>query len=72
MRDTRASLGAAWAAFALHPYAADGAYVNFMMEEGQARVQSAYRDNYQRLAAIKAKYDPKNFFRVNQSIRPAH
>jgi FAD/FMN-containing dehydrogenase len=46
------------------------AYVNFMMEEGQDRVQAIYRDNYQRLAAIKKKYDPKNFFRVNQNIRP--
>jgi len=55
---------------ALHPYAAGGAYVNFMMEEGQDRVQATYRDNYQRLARIKKKYDPRNFFRVNQNIRP--
>jgi hypothetical protein len=41
-----------------------------MMEEGQERVQAAYRDNYQRLAAIKKKYDPNNFFRVNQNIHP--
>jgi FAD binding domain/Berberine and berberine like len=56
---------------ALHPYSAGGAYVNFMMEEGQDRVQATYRDNYQRLVATKNKYDPKNFFRVNQNIRPA-
>ncbi|HYW44233.1 MAG TPA: FAD-binding oxidoreductase [Bryobacteraceae bacterium] len=56
---------------ALHPYSAGGAYVNFMMEEGQDRVQATYRDNYPRLAAIKKKYDPGNFFRVNQNIRPA-
>ncbi|HUO26720.1 MAG TPA: FAD-binding oxidoreductase [Candidatus Aquilonibacter sp.] len=56
---------------ALHPFSAGGAYLNFMMDEGQERVQAAYRDNYQRLAAIKKKYDPKNFFRVNQNIRPA-
>ncbi|HXY51751.1 MAG TPA: FAD-binding oxidoreductase [Terriglobales bacterium] len=56
---------------ALHPYSAGGAYVNFMMDEGQDRVQATYRDNYQRLASIKKKYDPKNFFRVNQNIRPA-
>lgn len=56
---------------ALHPYSAGGAYVNFMMEEGQERVQAAFRDNYERLAAIKKKYDPTNFFRVNQNIRPA-
>jgi hypothetical protein len=56
---------------ALHPYSAGGAYVNFMMEEGQDRVRSSYRDNYDRLVAIKSKYDPKNLFRVNQNLRPA-
>jgi FAD/FMN-containing dehydrogenase len=56
---------------ALHPYSAGGAYVNFMMEEGQDRVRAAYRDNYDRLARIKAKYDPDNLFRLNQNIRPA-
>jgi hypothetical protein len=56
---------------ALHRYSAGGAYVNFMMDEGQERVQASYRDNYQRLANIKKKYDPNNFFRVNQNIRPA-
>jgi FAD/FMN-containing dehydrogenase len=56
---------------ALHPYSAGGAYVNFLMEEGQDRIRTAYRDNYGRLAKIKAKYDPDNFFRVNQNIRPA-
>ncbi len=57
-----------WAA--LHPYSAGGAYVNFMMEEGGDRVQATYRGNYDRLAAIKTKYDPTNFFRVNQNIQP--
>jgi len=55
---------------ALHPFSAGGAYVNFMMDEGQDRIQAAFRDNYGRLAAIKKKYDPTNFFRVNQNIRP--
>ena len=54
---------------ALHPYSAGGAYVNFMMEEGQERVQASFGDNYDRLATIKKKYDPSNFFRVNQNIR---
>ncbi len=54
----------------LHPFSAGGAYVNFMMEEGEERVRASYRDNYERLAAIKSKYDPANFFRVNQNIRP--
>ena len=55
---------------ALHPFSAGGAYVNFMMEEGQERVQATYRDNYARLAGIKGKVDPTNFFRVNQNIHP--
>jgi FAD/FMN-containing dehydrogenase len=56
---------------ALHPYSAGGAYVNFMMDEGQERVQASFRDNYARLAQVKAAYDPANLFRVNQNIRPA-
>jgi FAD/FMN-containing dehydrogenase len=55
---------------ALHPYSAGGAYVNFMMDEGQERVQASFRDNYNRLGAIKQQYDPANLFRVNQNIRP--
>ncbi|MBI3895839.1 MAG: FAD-binding oxidoreductase [Acidobacteria bacterium] len=55
---------------ALHPYSAGGAYVNFMMEEGEDRVKATYRDSYDSLAVIKAKYDPNNFFRVNQNIKP--
>ena len=56
---------------ALHPYSSGGAYVNFMMDEGRERVRATYRDNYDRLARIKAQYDPDNLFRVNQNIRPA-
>jgi FAD/FMN-containing dehydrogenase len=55
---------------ALHPYSCGGAYVNFMMEEGQERIRATYRDNYDRLVAIKTKYDPTNLFRVNQNIKP--
>jgi FAD/FMN-containing dehydrogenase len=55
---------------ALHPYSAGGAYVNMMMDEGQERVRDSYRDNYDRLAEIKATYDPHNLFRVNQNIQP--
>ena len=56
----------------LHPYGAGGAYVNFMMEdEGNDRIRATYRDNYDRLAKIKSKYDPENFFHVNQNIKPA-
>jgi FAD/FMN-containing dehydrogenase len=56
---------------ALHPYSAGGAYVNFMMDEGEDRVKATYGDNYDRLAAIKTKYDPENLFRVNQNIKPS-
>ena len=55
---------------ALHPFSAGGAYVNMMMDEGQERVQASYRGNYDRLARIKAAYDPENVFRVNQNIQP--
>jgi FAD/FMN-containing dehydrogenase len=57
---------------AIHPYSAGGAYINFMMDdEGQDRVKASYKDNYDRLAKIKSKYDPNNLFRVNQNIKPA-
>ncbi len=55
----------------LHQYSAGGAYVNFMMDEGEDRVKASYGDNYKRLAQIKKKYDPNNLFRVNQNIKPA-
>jgi hypothetical protein len=55
---------------ALHPHSAGGAYVNMMMDEGQERVRASYRDNYDRLARVKATYDPDNLFRVNQNIAP--
>ena len=56
---------------ALHPYSAGGAYVNFMMDEGEDRVRATYGKNYARLAKIKKRYDPTNLFRVNQNIKPA-
>ena len=56
---------------ALHPTSAGGAYVNFMMDEGQERVRASYRGNYDRLARVKRQYDPENVFHINQNIRPA-
>jgi FAD/FMN-containing dehydrogenase len=57
---------------ALHPFSDGGAYVNFMMaDEGAARVQATYGPNYERLVAVKTRYDPGNLFRVNQNIPPA-
>lgn len=55
---------------AIHPHSAGGAYVNFMMDEGQERVKASYGKNYDRLTKVKTKYDPANFFRVNQNIKP--
>ena len=55
---------------ALHPFGAGGAYINFMMDEGADRIRATYGENYDRLSAIKAKYDPGNFFNVNQNIPP--
>ena len=56
---------------AIHPYSAGGAYVNFMMDEGQDRVKATYGENYDRLVTLKNKYDPQNLFRINQNIRPS-
>jgi FAD/FMN-containing dehydrogenase len=56
---------------ALHPYSAGGGYLNMMMDEGTDNVKAAYRDNYARLAQIKATYDPSNLFHVNQNIKPS-
>ena len=55
----------------LHPTSAGGAYVNFLMNEGQDRVKASYRGNYGRLAQVKDRYDPDNTFHINQNIQPA-
>ncbi|EPC02332.1 hypothetical protein L861_14950 [Litchfieldella anticariensis FP35 = DSM 16096] len=55
----------------VEPFLESGAYVNYLGEEGEARVRSAYGANYERLAALKSKYDPTNVFRFNQNIKPA-
>ena len=56
---------------ALQPYLSHKAYVNALGVEGADRVKEAYGDNYQKLAELKRKYDPDNFFRMNQNISPA-
>ena len=53
------------------PYAEPGGYVNFMAGDDGARVRDNYRGNYDRLAEIKARYDPANLFHLNQNIIPA-
>lgn len=57
---------------ALQPYSLGGAYINFIMDEGNDVVKANYGNNYKRLAEIKSKYDPGNLFRVNQNIKPAN
>jgi FAD/FMN-containing dehydrogenase len=55
---------------ALEPHHA-GVYVNFLMEEGEGRIREAYgAEKYDRLKALKRRYDPDNFFRRNQNITP--
>jgi hypothetical protein len=57
---------------AVHPFNPGGAYVNFMMDdEIEGRMQATFGANYKRLQQVKRKYDPQNFFRVNQNIAPA-
>lgn len=55
---------------ALEPHAA-GVYVNFLSDESQDRVATAYGpETYRRLVALKDRYDPTNFFRLNQNVKP--
>jgi hypothetical protein len=58
-----------WAA--IQPFCEHDAYVNDLGEEGEERVREAYGQNYERLVALKQKYDPTNFFRMNQNIKAA-
>ena len=56
---------------AIRPYSTGRIYVNFLGEEGEGRVRAAYGEaKYERLRAVKRKYDPTNFFRLNQNIEP--
>jgi FAD/FMN-containing dehydrogenase len=57
---------------AIHPYSgSEGGYINFMSGDDDHRVPANYGANYQRLAAVKAAYDPENLFHINQNIPPA-
>ncbi len=53
---------------ALEPFASSGVYVNFLSSEGEGRVRASYRAKYERLVALKNRYDPTNFFSLNQNI----
>lgn len=52
------------------PFATGGVYVNFMPDDEAGRIGGAYAKNYSRLVELKKKYDPENFFRMNQNISP--
>jgi len=56
---------------ALTPFSTGGVYVNFLGDEGEDRVRAAYGSAYDRLAAVKGRYDPGNVFRTNQNVPPA-
>ena len=57
---------------AMQPFMADAVYVNYLGDEGEARVRAAYGPaKYERLVALKTKYDPANLFRLNQNIKPS-
>jgi FAD/FMN-containing dehydrogenase len=55
----------------MEQHASSGVYVNFLGDDGEAAIRASYRGNYDRLAAIKAAYDPDNIFHRNQNIKPA-
>jgi FAD/FMN-containing dehydrogenase len=55
---------------AVRPHSTGGVYANNLGDEGEDRVRDAYGENYPRLVALKNKYDPTNFFRLNQNIKP--
>jgi FAD/FMN-containing dehydrogenase len=55
---------------AMEPFFEKGVYVNNLGEEGEDRIKEAYGAHYERLVALKDKYDPTNLFRLNQNIRP--
>ena len=55
---------------AVRPFSTGGVYVNNLGDEGEDRIRAAYGENFERLARLKQKYDPTNFFQLNQNIRP--
>ncbi len=56
---------------AIRPYANGAEYINFLGDEGDERVRAAYgAEKYERLVELKKRYDPANFFHLNQNIRP--
>jgi FAD/FMN-containing dehydrogenase len=56
---------------AMKPWAQEASYLNYLMDEGDARIRASFGTHYERIAALKATYDPANVFCLNQNIRPA-
>ena len=55
---------------ALRPFLIEGSYSNYISDEGDAFARASYGPNYDRLVALKNKYDPSNLFRMNHNIKP--
>jgi FAD/FMN-containing dehydrogenase len=55
----------------VHPFLVAGSYGNYVADEGEVIAREAYGPNYDRLVALKNKYDPTNFFRMNHNITPS-
>jgi FAD/FMN-containing dehydrogenase len=56
---------------AMRPFMTEGVYVNYLEDDGDPQAREAYGPNYNRMVALKNKYDPTNFFRMNHNIRPS-
>jgi FAD/FMN-containing dehydrogenase len=56
---------------AMKPFLADATYVNYLGEVDEAGIRSSYGNKYERLTRLKQKYDPTNFFSLNQNIKPS-
>jgi hypothetical protein len=55
----------------MRPFLVAGSYGNYVADEGDVFARAAYGPNYDRLVALKNKYDPTNFFRLNHNIKPS-
>ena len=54
----------------MRPFSSNAYFLNYLGEEGEGTVKAAFGPNYDRLMAVKKKYDPENFFCLNQNIKP--
>ena len=54
----------------MSPHLADGSYVNYVSDEGEASARAAYGVNYGKLVALKNEYDPSNLFSMNHNVPP--